>query len=270
MSEDLGHLHTALYFGLESVRQANGQALIDAMRAGMTSGFRFSDWSRIVDFRYSLEPLSVAGSIKTEGGRFNIGNRLSPGAFSPFPALYVAEDYATAYRERFGQLPDERTEGLTGAELALRGPASFTHVRVHGQVDLVLDVGDAMALKSFIDVIRGFRLPAGVSGWVRRLGLQNPPSMVRSVGGLQRQLLQRAWRMLPMQYDLPANSQVFGRIAVAAGAHGILYPSVRAQGRKCLALFPQNWIKSGSFVEVSDAVPAGARLVRIDSDTPSI
>ena len=71
--------------------------------------------------------------------------------------------------------------------------------------------------------------------------------------------------MLPMQYDLPSNSQVFGRIAAAAGVHGILYPSVRVEGRQCLALFPQNWRSSGSYIEVMDPSPAEARLVRIDA-----
>jgi hypothetical protein len=58
--------------------------------------------SRIVDYRYSLDPLSTAGSVRNDGGRFNIGAALSPGAFTAFPALYVAEDYPTAFLERFG------------------------------------------------------------------------------------------------------------------------------------------------------------------------
>ena len=71
----------------------------------------------------------------------------------------------------------------------------------------------------------------------------------------------------PQQFDLPSNSQVFGRIAVAAGLHGILYPSARQQGKQCLALFPQNWADSGSVVEVADTPPPGAGLCRIDGKT---
>jgi hypothetical protein len=73
--------------------------------------------------------------------------------------------------------------------------------------------------------------------------------------------------MLPMQYDLPANCQVFGRLASAAGLHAIRYPSARHEGRQCLALFPQNWRGSGCFVQVADPVPPEARLVRIDATT---
>ena len=270
MADDLGRLQGALYFGLESARQTHGPALIDALRAGASGPFEFDDWSRIVDYRHSLAPLSTAGSVKSEGGRFNIGRKLSPGAFTPFPALYVAEDYATAYRERFGQAPEATTSGsngLTSTELALRSPGSFTQVRVRGRVDLVLDVGDPAALKSFVEVIRSFQLPAAVTSLARRIALRRAPWLVRSTVALQRQLLHRNWRMLPMHYDLPANCQVFGRFASAAGLHAVRYPSARQEGRQCLALFPQNWSGTSSFVEVADAVPPEARLVRLDALT---
>lgn len=267
MADDLGRLQAALYFGLESARQAHGPVLLDALRAGAGGPFDFDGWSRIVDYRYSLAPLSTAGSVKSEGGRFNIGRRLSPGAFTPFPALYVAEDYATAHCERFGQTPKATTGGLTSAELALRHPNSFTHVRVRGRIDLVLDVGHPAALKSFVDVIQSFQLPTAVTSLTRRLALRRAPWLVRSAAALQRQLLHRHWRMLPMQYDLPANCQVFGRLASAAGLHAIRYPSARQEDRQCLALFPQNWGGSACFVEVADAVPPEARLVRLDATT---
>lgn len=268
--DNLGRLQGALYFGLESARQQHGPALVEALRAGAQAGLEFDNWSRIVDFRFSLVPLSVAGSLKREGGRFNIGRRLNPSSFTPFPALYLGEDYATAYREKFGQAESARMAGLSGQQLALRTPASFAHLRVHGQLDFVLDVGNPAALAAFIDVIKSFALPKVVGPLVRQLSLRHPPGLVRSVAGLQRQLLSRNWRVLPMHYDLPANPQVFGRIAAAAGLHGILYPSVRASATRCLALYPQNWAGSGSFVEVSDPVPADARVTRLDGTTGAV
>lgn len=266
-ADRLGRLQTALYFGLDAARQEQGQALIDALHAGARLGFEFKDWSRIVGYRYALEPVSVAGSVRGEGGRFNIGARLSPAAFTPFPALYLAEDHETAYRERFGQATDAKTTELTGSDLALRTPGSFTQVRLRGRLDLVLDVGDPAALKPFVDVIKQFELPKAVTRLSHQLRLRRPPGMVRTVAGLQRQLFQSNWRVLPMQFDLPANSQVFGRVASAAGLHGILYPSVRRDGKQCLALFPQNWRSTGCFVEVADPPPPGTRLVRLDATT---
>jgi hypothetical protein len=66
-----------------------------------------------------------------------------------------------------------------------------------------------------------------------------------------------------MQFDLPSNSQIFGRLVSGAGIHAILYPSTRASPQRCLALFPQNWAGSASFVEVIDAMPEEARVTRI-------
>jgi len=57
------------------------------------------------------------------------------------------------------------------------------------------------------------------------------------------------------------------RIAVAAGLHGILYPSARQSGKRCLALFPRNWADGSSVIEVSDEAPAEAKLTRIDGTT---
>ena len=156
---------------------------------------------------------------------------------------------------------------MSAAELALRKPGSFTQIQVRGRLDLVIDIGDAMALKPFVEVIKTFRLPARVTSLARRFNLRRPPGLVRTVSALQRQLLHRNWRMLPMQFDLPANAQVFGRIVAAAGIHGILYPSARHAGMRCVALYPQNWRDSGSFVEVADPVPTEARVVRLDATT---
>ena len=41
----------------------------------------------MVHYRYCLESLSAAGSLKNEGGCFNVGSGLSPGVFTPFPAV---------------------------------------------------------------------------------------------------------------------------------------------------------------------------------------
>lgn len=268
--ENLGRLQGALYFGLESARQEQGDALVDALRAGAQADLEFKAWSRIVDVRFSLRPLSVAGSLKREGGRFNIGRRLNPASFTPFPALYLGEDYGTAYQEKFGQAEDSGRFGLSGHELALRTPTSFAHFRVHGRLELVLDLGKADALAPFVGLIKTFTLPRTVGALARKLGLRHPPGLIRTVAGLQRQLLNGNWRVLPMHYDLPANPQVFGRMAAAAGLHGILYPSARASGKRCLALFPQNWAGSGSFVEVSDPVPDEARVTRLDGTTGAV
>jgi RES domain-containing protein len=262
----LDGLHRSLYFELEPRRQLDEAQLLDALRSQALSAYSFEDWSRIVDYRYALEPLSVAGSLNGDGGRFNVGGALSPGAFTPFPALYVAEDYGTAFRERFGLSSNSKQGSLSTEELALRRPGSFVQVRLRGALEQVIDVGNLEALKPFTDLLKQYPLPKSVNQNARRLGVR-PAWLIRSPITLQRQLMHPNWRMLPVQFDLPANSQIFGRLAAAAGLHGILYPSARQKGKRCLALFPQNWRGSGAFIEVSDPQPSVARLVRLDGRT---
>jgi RES domain-containing protein len=264
---NLDGLQRALYFELEPLRQRNEARLLDALRSQTLPSLPFEGWSRILDYRYCLQPLSVAGSLKGEGGRFNIGAELSPGTFTPFPALYIAEDYEAAFRERFGAPPTSGPDGLSIQELALRSPGSFTQVRLRGTVETVIDVGNLETLKLFAGVLREFPIPKDVRRLARTLGFSPPPWLVRSPTTLQRQLLHSNWRMLPQQFDLPSNSQIFGRIALAAGVNGILYPSARQVAKRCLALFPQNWAGSNSFIEVTDEAPQGARLTRIDATT---
>jgi hypothetical protein len=123
---NLDAIQRALYYDLEPLRQRNEAQLLDALRSQALPSFSFEGWSRIVDYRYGLQPLSLAGSLKGEGGRFNIGADLSPGTFTGFPALYVAEDYEAAFRERFSASSAAKPGGLTAEELALRSPGSFT------------------------------------------------------------------------------------------------------------------------------------------------
>ena len=256
-------LYAAFYFELEPKRQKDGQRLLDALRSRATQDFLFENWSRVVDYRYSDDPLSMAGSIRGIGGRFNLGEEISPGTITSFPALYLAEDAETAYRERFGA-PTNPTSGLAGTELALRSNTSFAQVQIRGQLDFILDVGDLGALQPFVDVIRGYEVPKTVRLAARSLAMRRPPWMIRSATMLQRQLLHVDWRAWPMQFSVPSNSQVFGRLASAAGLHGVLYPSTKNAGKRCLVLFPKNWIGSGSFIELADLAPASVSRTRVD------
>jgi RES domain-containing protein len=256
-------LHQALYFGLEKLRQQHSVPLLAALSAQVLNEFELEHWSRIVDYQYSLTPLSVAGSLTSIGGRFNIGHDLNRATFSGFPALYIADSYEAAYLEKFGA-PGSGKARLSGAEFALRSPSSFSQVQIRGRLDQVIDLGNLNSLKPFVDILRGFSMPSDVKRLARQLNLSTVPWLVRSATILQRQLLHPAWRMLPMQFDLPSNSQIFGRIAEASGIHGILFPSSKDSAHRCLALFPQNWAGSSSFIEVADTAPTSARLIRLD------
>lgn len=260
---NLDRLSHEMFFGLESRRSRCSAEIVDAIRRSTTGPREFRGWSRLVDYQFTTQPLSMAGSVKGDGGRFNIGAALNPAAYTPFSALYIAEDFPTAFRERFGVDNAEPGRGLTANELVLRKESSFSSVALNARLESVIDVGDLAALKPISDILAKIQMPAGVGKLARRLGLSSP-GLVRTPRNLQMQLLHPSWRVAPVQYGLPSNSQVFGRMCVAAGIHGILYPSVRNSDRRCLALFPQNWGGTSSFVELVGPVPPEVAVSSID------
>lgn len=102
----------ALFYELESQRAARKAALCDALRKVPGISVSVDGWCRAINFKYGREGLSPAGSLVWVGGRFNIGREVDEAHFEPFPALYIAEDFETAYREYF-QLPsDDLSRGL--------------------------------------------------------------------------------------------------------------------------------------------------------------
>jgi RES domain-containing protein len=263
---NLDQLSAELFFSLERHRSRCSAELIDAVRAAASGPRSFTGWSRLVDYQYTNQPLSLAGSLKGDGGRFNIGAALNPATYTPFPALYAAEDFATAFRERFAMDQHQSVGGLTAGEIALRRDSSFSQVALHIHVESVIDVGDLSSLKAIAGIFGRIQMPASVGKLARRLGLK-APWLVRSASGLQQQLLHSNWRVNPVQYGLPANPQIFGRLCVAAGVHAILYPSARNAGRQCVALYPQNWRETACRVELVGPCPPELAVQRVDGAT---
>jgi hypothetical protein len=261
--KNLERFSQTLFFDLERHRAQHSAEFVEAIRCSSKGPIDFHGWARLVDYRFSNEPLSTEGSVKADGRRFNIGRLLNPAAYTPFPALYVAEDFPTAFRERFGIEKKNTAGGLTASELVLRREASFSSVALQIRLETLIDIGDLDSLKATAEILRRFQMPKSVAVQARRLRLK-APGLVRTPTGLQRQLLSPNWRVEPTQYDLPSNSQIFGRLCAAAGAHAILYPSVRDSSKHCLALFPQNWTGSSSFVELVGAIPSEVLVRRLD------
>lgn len=263
---NLAHLSAELFFGLEAHRSRFSSELMDAVRAANKGPCSLRGWARLVDYQYTNQPLSMAGSVHGDGGRFNIGASLNPATYTPFPALYAAEDFATAFRERFGLAHDSTAGGLTASDIVLRREQSFTNVALNISIETAIDVGDLASLKPIAEILGKIRMPASIAALARRLRLR-VPWLVRTASGLQQQLLLPNWRVNPVQYALPANSQIFGRLCAAAGVHAILYPSARNSGRQCIALLPQNWFESTSYVELVGPCPPQIEVRRLDGTT---
>ena len=139
-AQDLERYHVQLFFHLEGQRALCHEDLCDALRQSAPASIVVDRWARIVDYKYSLQPLSAAGSL-VHGGRFNIGGDLDPGKFPVFPALYLAEDYDTAYAERFGQRPSASGQ-LDGHEYACAQLATLSKpIRDSGQLADLREAG---------------------------------------------------------------------------------------------------------------------------------
>ena len=69
-----------------------------------------------------------------------------------------------------------------------------------------------------------------------------------------------------MQYDLPANPQIYGRLLLDAGFEAVVYASTRGLG-PCVAVFVENLVAGESFLELSDDEPPGVKVSRLDTDT---
>jgi hypothetical protein len=263
---NLERLSQQLFFGLEAHRSQHSHELVDAIRASTRGPQQFNGWARLVGYQYTTQPLSMLGSTKGDGGRFNIGTALNPATYTPFPALYVAEDFPTAFRERFGVEQAGKKAELSANEIVLHRDKSFTQVALNVSVESVLDITDLAALKPAADILRKIQMPSTVGKLARQLHLR-VPGLIRTPAALQKQLLSPDWRIEPVQYEMPSNSQIFGRLCLAAGVHAILYPSVRNSERLCLALFPQNWRGSASFVELVGPCPPEVGTRRLDGTT---
>ena len=256
--EDLVEFHWRYYSELAFQRRRIREELNSSLR-NAAAGFQFSRWQRVVKYKYSLDPLSAKGSLSDPGGRFNVG-AIDPTRYPMFPALYLAADKATALAEVLGR--DKDRGSLTPEELALTKPDSISAVSVSGKLDAVVDIRMSGNLSAFVNLIKSFRLSKPLTVEARRLGF--PLQLITTVAELKPVLMVANWRNWPMLYDVPAGGQIFGGVAVDAGIEGILYESVLT-GKECLAVFPQNFLNSSSYVELDDPAPSDDVRTRIDS-----
>jgi RES domain-containing protein len=239
--------------------------ILRSLVAASVGPYQFERWQRVISYRYSAAPLSCAGAMKSvAGGRFNYGD-FDPINFPPLAALYLAEDRETAWSERYGYAL-EQPSSLTREELALTRTESVTYVSVSGTVERIIDLREPKRLQPFLAIVAGFKVPGDLLARARALKLR--PGYPQDLEGLLERLLDKDWRGYPMGFDVPAPSQQFGHLVLAAGIAGIVFPSTRAGGGKCcLVLFPANFAGSSSSVSIDDPVPPGATLTRLTADS---
>lgn len=269
-SEDAQSYSDRIYFDLERQRARHHDDLCNALRTAAPIDVSVDDWARVTDYRWSLMPLSTAGSLRGIGGRFNIGQDLDRARNQEFPALYIAADVDTAYREYFGGPPEMPRGRLQLQEFALRRKTSFTTFTLRGRVENVFDLRAARGLRKFVDIIKAFKLSNETRRFARATGLQSR-ALVRTPGVLFQRALcaPDKWRTEPQLFGTPAANQILGRLIRDAGFDAVLYPSQQG-GTHCLAVFPENIGSGNTRIEVAGEAPTGSTCLVMDRVSPCI
>ena len=251
--------HSDYYSTLAIQRSQVQNELKKALMEATSRNFEFSEWKRIVRLKYSNKPLSVEGSIKSIGGRFNIGDISSP-LVTRFPSLYLAEDFYTAIKEVLSQGEKSADEVYT---FALANKESFTSVSLRGRLDFIIDLNKPEKLQTFVDLIKNFTVPDYITLAAKKLN--EKIDLIKTAQGLVNALLIHNWRDWPMLFDIPTASQIFGELVANAGIDGILYPSKQTE-KNCLAVFPQNFDTPDSYIELEHETAPEVRIKRLDYD----
>lgn len=265
-SENLNELEDILYFSLEPERRRLRSELTASIQDNKPIEFVIHNWTRVVSFEHSLDPLSCIGSIKSYGGRFNVGLELDAGTLKPWPALYLAENFETAFREKRQLASDSIVNGLTPSELALMPGENLTAVSVIGQLNRVFDMRSPNSLESIAKVLRKIKMPDRAKLLQKRLRISAKDLfMIKTPNQLHTAITKANWRTLPIQFGLPSQSQIISELIAAAGYEAILYPSSKSPGN-CLAIFP-NLLADHSYVEVLGEIPGRLQHPRLDITT---
>ncbi len=250
------------HFYFSSQRTKRFVQLSDALNK-KTSSLVFQNHYRCVSSQYNLSPLSSRGSrVSAVGGRFNFGS--IGNSFPSFPALYLGENIVTS-RTEFLQ-KDPRNLGRTNISLEDFIGQSVSDIRVHGNLQNLLDLTERDSLKPFLKGLQKIEISQDILDKAIRAGLSASTKSIKKMKELEDALLGLNWRMSVARFNIPANCQSFGSLVRAAGIEAIKYRSKYARGY-CLAVFPEN-LNQGSFVELSDPSANGV-IRRLDEKTYS-
>jgi len=266
LSKDLDELEAVMHFHLEPERRRLRGELIAALQKSTPKIITTLGWVRIVDYKFTLMPLSSAGSLTEFGGRFNAGADLDEGTLNPWPALYIAEDYETAFREKFQLKSIDQVDGLKPQELALEHGRSHTTVVLRGQIENVFDMSSPSQLNAIAAVLKKIKFPDQAKKLMKKLVMKsNDYAMVRSGASLYDAVLRHNWKIQPVQFGLPARSQVLAELVRAAGFEAILYKSTMGPA-KCLAILPDK-LSGASYLELADNAPPEVKITRLDTSS---
>lgn len=275
LSHWLDEYNGLLYYAFEPYRERYQNELKQSLTDVPATSVNLDGWARCVSYRYSLDPLSAAGSLTSLGGRFNMGQDVdkakAKAKAKPWPALYVADCFQTAYREKFQLSADTQRSGLSPNELALARDGSFSCVVIEGNIERVFDLTEPSALTAFCAVLKKAVMPEQIRRLEKRLKIKHSERarLLKTPSNLLRAMLEENWRTLPVQYGLPAVSHIFAGLVRDAGFEAIKYPSTKGTGM-CLAVFPDRIASVATSLRVVDPMPPEAYHAELNRDTADV
>lgn len=256
-------LQSEIYASLSSQRAQVQDKILESLASNASKDLKFEKWTRILPYEFADRPLDIKGSLLADpGGRFNFGE-IDELLFPRFGALYIAKDRGTAIAEYFGQKSLEH--GLEPNEYSLRDSQSIAFVSVNGEIESYIDLSSTGSLEDFVAITKRVKIPKHLRDLARKQGIDST-KVIQNSSELLLSLLDPDWRAMPAMASIPANCQVFGQLVLAAGIEGIVYPSVRGESQ-CIAIFPQNFRGTGSYVEIVPPYPPFVSTTRIESST---
>jgi len=264
-SQNLDELEAVLYFHLEPERRKLRSQLIESLQKVKLQQFKIKNWIRLVDYQFSNEPLSCAVSLCSPegGGRFNVGIELDPGTLHPWPALYLAQDHETAYREKFQMECRGSVDGLSPDELALNPGINYTALSLNGELHRVFNLNSDEFVAGLALILSKIKMPQRAKELAKKLKISRKKLfMVRNSEQVRSMVLKNNWRTLPIQFGLPSHSHILAELIKAAGYEAILYKSTKGPGN-CLAVFPSQ-MDQRSYVEVAGKVLPSVKHKKLD------
>jgi hypothetical protein len=265
-AENLDEFENVLFHSLEPERKRYRDQILAALAQEKPLTIIENRWARIVNHQYSNAPLSAAGSLHAVGGRFNAGIELDPNTMHAWPALYLAENHETAFREKFQLSKDGNIDGLSAQELALSTKTSFTCVQINIELYRVFDLTNSKSLVTLSKILSKFKPPYRATQLQRALKMPaNKSLLLKTPNSLWQNTCEFNWRGRPIQFGLPANSHLLAEWIVATGFEAIVYKSSKGSGR-CLAVFPEK-LGDHSFVELADPSPDSVTYRRLDANS---
>lgn len=224
----------------------------DSIFGARSGALEIQKLSRIVEGLYGHDPLCTVGSLKAPGGRFNFG-QISSSIIS-FHALYLAENYQTAFCEKYIYRDDEKlADGLTPTDLHFEEPNTNVHCKVNIYLENYLDLRNQGTLIEFLSVISKIEPSEELQAKAFKLKMGRL-STAKTEEKLLKNVFESNYKQWGTWFDQPSNSQWIGHYAKLAGLQAIAYPSCRNTSGYNLAVFTENFENTDAYIEITDPV----------------